>query len=202
MKLKISSAKWWPFCGDPNVLPYWVHHNDVTKWKHFVRYWSFVRGIHRSPVNSPHKGQWRGALMFSLICAWINSWVNNRESCDLRCHCAHYDVIVMVALAIFSQFMITWGLRGKTQNIITLQLHHNGHDGVSNHQPYDCLLKRLFRRRSKKTSKLRVTGLCGGNSPVILRDLTLSQASYLNQWQHSLHMKAALSLAWNGVRSQ
>ena len=50
--------------------------DDVMKWKHFPRYWPFVRVIHRSPVNSPHKGQWRGALMFSLICA-------------------HYDVIVM-----------------------------------------------------------------------------------------------------------
>ena len=46
--------------------------DDVIKWKHFPRYWPFVRGIHRSPVNSPHKGQWRGALMFSLIFAWIN----------------------------------------------------------------------------------------------------------------------------------
>ena len=43
---------------------------------------------------------------------------------------------------------------------------HNERDGVSNHQPHDCLLSRLFRRRSKKTSKLRVTGLCAGNSPV------------------------------------
>ena len=47
----------------------------------------------------------------------------------------------------------------------TLQWRHNGHDSVSNHQPHDCLLNRLFRRRSKKTSKLRVTGLCEGNSP-------------------------------------
>ena len=47
------------------------------------------------PVNSPHKGQWRGALMFSLICVWINGWVNNREAGDLRRYCAHYDVIVM-----------------------------------------------------------------------------------------------------------
>ena len=48
----------------------------------------------------------------------------------------------------------------------SLQWRHNDHDGVSNHQPHDCLLNRLFRRRSKKTSKLRVTGLCAGNSPV------------------------------------
>ena len=60
-----------------------------------MRYWSFVRGIHRSPVNSHHKGQWRGALMFSLICAWINGWVNNCETGNLRRHCAHYDVTVM-----------------------------------------------------------------------------------------------------------
>ena len=45
------------------------------------------------------------------------------------------------------------------------QWRHNGHDSVSNHQPHDCLLKRFFRRRSKITSKLRVTGLCEGNSP-------------------------------------
>ena len=72
-----------------------LKHDDVIKWNSFLRYWPFVRGIHRSPVNSPHKGQWRGALMFSLICAWINAWVNNREAGDLRRHRAHYDVIVM-----------------------------------------------------------------------------------------------------------
>ena len=47
----------------------------------------------------------------------------------------------------------------------SLQWRHNGHDGVSNHQPQHCLLTRLFGRRSNKTSKLRVTGLCAGNSP-------------------------------------
>ena len=72
-----------------------VIHDDVIKWKHFPRYWTFVRRIHRLPVNSPHKGQWRGALRFSLIGAWISGWVNNGESGDLRRHLAHYDVIVM-----------------------------------------------------------------------------------------------------------
>ena len=47
----------------------------------------------------------------------------------------------------------------------TLQWRHSDHDGVSNHQPRGCLLNRLFKRRSKKTSKLRRTGLCVGNSP-------------------------------------
>ena len=54
-----------------------------------------VTGPLWSPVNSPHKGQWRGALMFSLICARINGWVNTGEAGDLRSHRAYYDVIVM-----------------------------------------------------------------------------------------------------------
>ena len=74
------------------------NHDDVIKWKPFPRYWPFVRGIHRSPVNSPHKGQWRGSLMFSLICTWMNGWVNNREAGDLRRHRSHYDVKVICVL--------------------------------------------------------------------------------------------------------
>ena len=50
--------------------------------------------------------------------------------------------------------------------ILPLQWRHNGHNGVSNHQPRDCLRSRLFRRRSKETSSLHVSGLCAGNSPV------------------------------------
>ena len=72
-----------------------LYHDDVIKWKHFPRYRPFVRRIHLSPLNSPHKGEWRGALMFSLICDWTYGWVNNRDAGDLRRHRAHYDVIVM-----------------------------------------------------------------------------------------------------------
>ena len=67
----------------------------LIKWKYFPRNWLFVRGIHRSPVDSPHKGQWRGALMFSLICAWMNVWASNRDAGDLRRHRANYDVTIM-----------------------------------------------------------------------------------------------------------
>ena len=87
--------------------PY-LSHDDVIKWKHFPRYWPFVRGIHRSPVNSPHKCQWRGALMFSLICVWINGWLNNREAGDQRRYRAHYDVIVMWPCT-----NTVWGFKGK-----------------------------------------------------------------------------------------
>ena len=76
----------WSLVFQPlSYSPWWG-----IKWKHFPRYWPFMRGIHWSPVNSPHKGQWRGALMFSLICAWINGWVNNYKAGDLRCPLWHH----------------------------------------------------------------------------------------------------------------
>ena len=62
------------------------YHDNFTKWKHF----------HRSPVDSPHKGQWHWALILSLACAWTNGWTNNRDTGNLRCHHAHYDTAVMI----------------------------------------------------------------------------------------------------------
>ena len=64
-------------------------HDDVIKWKHFPRHWPFVRGIHRSPVNSPHKGQWRRTLMSYLICALnkpLSKWFET-PSRSLWRHC-------------------------------------------------------------------------------------------------------------------
>ena len=66
----------------------------AIKWKHYPRYRPFVREIHRSPVDSPHKVQWRGTLTFSLICAWTNSWANNRDPCALIRHGAHHDATI------------------------------------------------------------------------------------------------------------
>ena len=60
-----------------NYIPIICHHDDVIKWKHFPCNWPFVREVHRSLVNFPHKGQWRGALMFALIYAWISDWVSS-----------------------------------------------------------------------------------------------------------------------------
>ena len=62
-------------------------HDDVIKWKRFL--------VIGPLVDSSHRGQWRRALMLSLICAWTNGWVNNRDSGDLRRHRAHYDVAEM-----------------------------------------------------------------------------------------------------------
>ena len=86
------------FNDESAALGTWLchcHHDDVIKWKHFVRYWPFVRGIHQSPVNSSHKGQWHGTLIFFVICARKNCRVNNHEAGYLRHYCTHYDVIVM-----------------------------------------------------------------------------------------------------------
>ena len=117
------------------------NHDDVIKWKHFPCDWPSVWGIHRSPVNSPHKGQWRRALMFSLICACINGWVNNREAGDLRRHYAHYDVIVMCWIhfhrsrSILAQVIwwcLWWSIYHSKNAIlkfklVQLLLHHTWH---------------------------------------------------------------------------
>ena len=85
----------------------------------------------------------------------------------------------------------------RTNNFtgIPLQWRHNGPDSVSNQQPHDCFLNRLFRRISKETSKLRVTGLCAGNSPGT-GELPAQMASYAENvsiwWRH--HVYAALGL--------
>ena len=127
---------------------------------------SFVRGIHRSPVNFPHKGQWRGDLMFSLTCAWVNGWVNNR---DLRHHRAHYDVIVMVTLL--------WAAAASKTSIVTaaiFQKNNSSHcntfgksDGVCSNRIvpnvfmeclifYLCLTNSAQRKKSKLQSVFHI----------------------------------------------
>ena len=76
-------------------------HDEAIKWKHFLHYWPFVQGIHRSAVNSPHKGQWRWALNFFFWSApWINGWANNHKVGDLRRHRARYDINVMFVIGV------------------------------------------------------------------------------------------------------
>ena len=86
---------------DPDLCCHWVSlvHNELTWWRHQIETFSALLAISAGnspvPVNFPHKGQWRGALMFSLICARISGWLNNGEAGDLRRYRAHCDVIVM-----------------------------------------------------------------------------------------------------------
>ena len=91
----------------------------------------------------------------------------------------------------------------------SLRWRHNGCDSVSNHQPHHCLLNRLFRRRTKKTSKLRVTGLCAGNSPVTGEFPTQMASNAENVsiwWRHHIHVLLlhhdfviGLATCWYGV---
>ena len=120
-------------------------------------------GEFTSPVNSPYKIQWRGVLIFSLICAWINGWVNIREAGHLRHHRALYDVTVIREAPDYCSCCI-WQISKQwiVQHLFivhSLQWCHNDRDGFSNRQRLHCLLKHLFGRKSKKTSKLRVIGL-------------------------------------------
>ena len=92
----------------------------------------------------------------------------------------------------YSWYTLVW-----TFNHVSLRWRHNDHAGVSNHQPHGCLLNRLFRRKSKKTSKLRVTGLCAGNSPGT-GEFPAQMASYAENvsiwWRH--HVYQSDSTVW------
>ena len=153
------------------------NHDDVIKRKHFPRYWPFVRGIHRSPVNSPHKGQWRGALMFSLICVWINGWVNNGEAGDLIRHRVHYDVTVMkLLIAIIlpsNECRSSWNHRRLEFNcLFMITSMKTSKPGIT------CPFPQQGESTGRKGPVLgsmmtpsngnifRVTGHCVGNSPV------------------------------------
>ena len=92
-----------PWRDHPQTAPSHLHmktHDTLSWWRHqmatFSALLALCAGNSPVPVNSLHKGQWRGALMFSLICVWINGWVNNREAGDLSRHRGHYDVIIII----------------------------------------------------------------------------------------------------------
>ena len=95
--------------------------------------------IHWSPVDSPHKGQWRGVSMFSLICAWTNGWTNNRCAGDLRRHRAHYDVIVMVAPC--QETYMRWCVEDACVPSVWERGSQDGRHGCNSQRPRDPALK-------------------------------------------------------------
>ena len=136
--LSTQIAEWW--------APWtWRIHDDIIKLKDFLCYWPFVWGIHRSPVNSPHKGQWRGALMFALICSWINGSINNREASYLRCHCTHYDVTVMYNIGVwflrvyYVHLMQRWKFISHTITLFCTKLSDK-HDSIVPYCNASCSL--------------------------------------------------------------
>ena len=140
-----------PFSGRKFRRSYFTYHS-LQKWKYYYifqgqwvksSWWrhqtkaffallALCEGIHPSPLNSPHKGQWRGALMFFFICAWTNGWVNNRDDGALRRHCVHYDVTVMMLTTEVTRGFVfsikIWKLRklsGRPSNLISLSSWFN-----------------------------------------------------------------------------
>ena len=102
MKISDSNCHWWKVHASVNRNPMFPKSPSgvpLSWWRHQMETFSALLALcavnSPVPVSSPHKGQWRGALMFSLISVWINGWVNNREAGDLRRHRGHYDVTVM-----------------------------------------------------------------------------------------------------------
>ena len=101
----------------------------------------------------------------------------------------HFSLSLRVQLKKISIGLDNGLASNRRQAIISLQWRLNGHDGISNHQPHDCLLNRLFGRRSKKTWKLRITGLCAGNPPI--GELSAQRASNAENvsivWRHHVN---------------
>ena len=134
-------------------------------------------GIHRWPVNSPHKGPvtWKmfpfDETIMNRVCEMAailsRGWKVNVAADGKIWHLINAIYRIGFCFTsmnnVFHSAMITAEKKSMTNS---LRWRHSGRDGVSNHQPHHCLLNRLFRRRSKKTSKLRVTELGVGNSPV------------------------------------
>ena len=118
------------------------HYNNAKNVKHHRQHDSLFKSLFRLTRMKRESSA-------SLAFLWGHPPVTGRLPSQKACN---------------SESVSTWW-RNRGTITVSLRWRHNGRENVSNHQPHDCLLNRLFRRRSKKTSKLRVTGLCVGNSP-------------------------------------
>ena len=162
----------------PNFLTYWgwVTHICISKWTIIGSDNGLLLGWHQAIIWTNAGILLIGLLgtNFSEILIEIHTFSFkkmhlNVSSAKWRPFCLGLNVLKYCGQCPFllKNMGLSAGLEGAITQYCnkTLQWSHNGHDSVSNHQPYACLLNRLFRRRSKKTSKLPITGLCAGNSP-------------------------------------
>ena len=125
----------------------------LYRWCYKGSWYPYLIGYKMDLYSTPNPLQWRQDN--------VNSKSNDRTAASGIVTCQS-----VINRYVIEQWFHTIQSDISTTIPMTLQWRHNGLNGVSNHQPRDCLLNRLFRRRSKKTSKLRVTGLCAGNSTV------------------------------------
>ena len=158
---------------------------------HIFRVTGLLGGeFHRSPVNSPHKGQWRGALMFSLICAWTVSWANNGDAGDLRRYRAHYDVIVMhLRRHMASDFLVTIG-SGNGLSSVRRQTKSAYKDTRST-----LFLSRWCHQMDTFSALLAI---CAGNSPVPSEFPTQRPVTRSFDVFFDLRLNKRLSKQWRG----
>ena len=125
----------------------------VTWWRNQMETFSALlalcAGNSKVPVNSPHKGQWRGALMFSLICARINDWVNNREAGDLRRYRGHYDVTVMSLRLVPAVLVEPRSQSAKQETVDWSWLHVS----TSHNSDPNCMINENVWHKTKQFSK-------------------------------------------------
>ena len=152
------------------TIIYSIVYSDADQRKHqSSASLAFVRGIHRGPVNFPHK--WpvtRKMFPFDdVIKRYGIQWILEASQCQdavYQYRNSHYsNKTVYGRFYLYNRNPISENTGSMLKR--ALRWSHNGHDSVSNHQPHHCLLNRLFGCRSKKISKFRATGLCVGNSP-------------------------------------
>ena len=165
---------------------YLTFHDDITTWKRFPYHWPFETGIQRKPTDS----------LTNHVELWCILFADGPKICWKGQFPAIWDAKTLVRCHIDAEKQLIKNY-SFVRNMIpviatTLQWRHDGHDSASNHQPHDCLLNRLFRRRSKKTSKLRVTGLCAGNSPATgeFSAQMASNAENVSIWWRHYRIKA------------
>ena len=140
----------------PNIWCIFIAWSRFTWWRHQMETFSALLAI--CAGNSPVPGQWRGALMFSLICVWLNGWVNNREAGDLRRYRAHYDVIVMNMIHLSQILPID--IR-YVVSIVSSTCHYKYSD-------IDCLFTGLLKIATKKPSKPHYRPFVSGNHGVLV----------------------------------
>ena len=130
-------------------------------------------------------------LCFNVLMGVCEQDVYIRSSFKIYIHCGLRLLIMWSALLVYNV--------PYKYLCCALRWRHNGCDSVSNHQLHDCLLNRLFRRRSKKTSKLRVTGLCVGNSPgtgEFPAQMTSDAENVSIWWRHHGTSRLRLDSSW------
>ena len=170
---------------DEILWPIVSSHDDVILKKHFPCYWPFVRGIQRSPANSLHKGQWRGALTLSLIFDWINGWINNREAGDLIRHRADYDISVMMrpscSIFIFALCIFTQGNKLRFSIQISLSWFTLMRAQTSSPPGHEWLCTYLHFVNMSKINKMRPRRNCRHFADDIFKCILLYENVWISQ---------------------